>query len=219
MNHNKGWWAEVSAEARPLRRPGSRPPAGGGDPGILGDPGGPWGPGRPTWPLGRHRYWLSSSPHTHISHILVPTAAVSFSPPGPSSSLTAVYQIPLWNNACTERALSQHRMPVSLRSQLKTARSPHHRFRETRHNHTQGAIANAHSAYPSLQECKIQHTAGDAALDDCSYCRHTHTHGGRYYRPCMAVATDESAVLALCRPRENKRKFVPSSNRLVAFRL
>lgn len=115
---------------------GVPPPGRRRGPGVLGDPGGPWGPGRPTWPPGRHRYWLSSSPHTHISHILVPTAAVSFSPPGPSSSLTAVYQIPLWNNACTERALSQHRMPVSLRSQLKTARSPHHRFRETRHNHT-----------------------------------------------------------------------------------
>jgi len=188
--------------------------------GVLGGPRGTLGAWTPDMaPRQTPLYWLSSSPHTHISHILVPTAAVSFSPPGPSSSLTAVYQIPLWNNACTERALSQHRMPVSLRSQLKTARSPHHRFRETRYNHTQGAIANAHSAYPSLQECKIQHTAGDAALDDCSYCRHTHTHGGRYYRPCMAVAKDESAVLALCRPRENKRKFVPSSNRLVAFRL
>jgi len=107
---------------------------------------GPRGPGEPRGTLGA---WtpdmaprqtpllaLIVTTHTHISHILVPTAAVSFSPPGPSSSLTAVYQIPLWNNACTERALSQHRMPVSLRSQLKTARSPHHRFRETRYNHT-----------------------------------------------------------------------------------
>jgi len=164
-------------------------------------------------------YWLSSSPHTHISHILVPTAAVSFSPPGPSSSLTAVYQIPLWNNACTERALSQHRMPVSLRSQLKTARSPHHRFRETRYNHTRAPspmptapILRYKNARYNIQQ--VTPPWMTAPIADT----HTHT-GGRYYRPCMAVAKYESAVLALCRPRENKRKFVPSSNRLVAFRL